>query len=527
MRNQLSFLTVATVFLLLLTYPFLGMIWHHEYPLFSLEAGAFLLLAVAGALILAGLTMLLRTWIAYALVTICLLLSFLLQFNLPFTGLLTLLLVFGLLVALLREKTPVFLVPVLLALQLGSYLDARLERAGSISSADMTPGRQDLPLVIHLVMDSLSGPDGLPRDTLGEQTRAAMLGLFADGGFTMFPKAFSRYSATVDSLYYAFNFQEGNLSPYSYNSIAHQAHQFNENRHFDRLAAGGYRIRVFQNEEMNFCRPTDPSADPCWSYTLPNLDSVRLGVGDVWTRTRLLVNTMLRRSRLVGKYQPDTFGIAVFEPRIFPQLLADIERRPRGVAYFAHVLFPHNPFAYRSDCSIDYEQPPWARFSRLKNELNVPDHVYQRRYFLYQRQAHCALQMLGYFFSDLREKGLYDDAIIIVHGDHGSMVSRRPPRANMVEYLERDDYLDTFSTLFAIKLPGGKASQVEEVLALEQLMELAAQSIEHGEAGASEIFEGLGETGESGQARDTHVYLLGSIPLRRVDIDLFEPKDDL
>ena len=54
----------------------------------------------------------------------------------------------------------------------------------------------------------------------------------------------------------------------------------------------------------------------------------------------------------------------------------------------------------------------------------------------------------------MREAGTYRDALIIVHGDHGSRINLIDPSIDVVDRMVDSDFLDAFSTLFAIRAPG-------------------------------------------------------------------------
>ena len=42
----------------------------------------------------------------------------------------------------------------------------------------------------------------------------------------------------------------------------------------------------------------------------------------------------------------------------------------------------------------------------------------------------------------------------MIHGDHGSRIEVVPPNVRFADALRYEDYVDSFSTLFAVKAPG-------------------------------------------------------------------------
>jgi hypothetical protein len=71
----------------------------------------------------------------------------------------------------------------------------------------------------------------------------------------------------------------------------------------------------------------------------------------------------------------------------------------------------------------------------------------------------------------MQAAGIYDDSIIVVHGDHGSRIAINEPTANNQHVLTTQDLVDGFSTLFAMKLPGKPGGYDKSLRSLEQLFE--------------------------------------------------------
>lgn len=514
---------LVVTFFLLFAYPFLGMLWHHAYPVLTTEVLIYFLIAGLAAFLMAMLVSHTRELIGSALIVLTLVMVLLLHFNLLLEGQLISILIGIALVVVGRDKTPKLLIPILVAMIIGVYLDALLDHRRNNDHSNEVAGNTDLPPVIHLLMDSFTGVDGMPATEQGTETSDRIRSLFSSGGFTLYPRAYSRYSSTVDSMSYAFNFSTGAVSPYTSNVVTGADHTFFENRYFDLLAEAGYRIRVYQNEDMDFCQQSNPSLDQCWTYTLPDLDSIREGVDSPLTKTKLLFNTLLRQSSvidsLVQKYQlAAPWGVSVYEPGIFRKLDQDLQRRPAGVVYFAHILFPHSPFAYQSDCGLSYESTPDERFTRMDGEIETKADLLASRFSLYLEQADCATKVLETFFETLRKSDLYDRSLIIVHGDHGSQISRLPMRAGFRDQLTVSDYRDTFSILYAMKMPQGEFSEIGDALPLESLL---AQSL--GRIQELSGIEGSGVVTNTPvtPGRTPIVFLLGTNPMENVEVDLF------
>ena len=133
-------------------------------------------------------------------------------------------------------------------------------------------------------------------------------------------------------------------------------------------------------------------------------------------------------------------------------------------------------------------------------------------------QIRCALKLLGELFDDLKGDDLYDRAAIIVHGDHGTSAFRTKPSAYTMDKLNYRDLRESFSTLFAVKLPGGTFRINEEINSLNVLMARTAGEI----TGMSADELGAGVTSED----EPFVYLIDVFPLRRAYVNMFDQPVD-
>jgi phosphoglycerol transferase MdoB-like AlkP superfamily enzyme len=114
----------------------------------------------------------------------------------------------------------------------------------------------------------------------------------------------------------------------------------------------------------------------------------------------------------------------------------------------------------------------------------------------YFEQLECLYSELDHFFKRMREAGIYDDSIIIIHGDHGSRIFINEPTDKNQHLLTTQDLVDGFSTLFAMKLPGTAARYDKALVPLEQLF-------------AKFAFEaGLTSTNVLSEQSDAYVYLI-------------------
>jgi arylsulfatase A-like enzyme len=120
--------------------------------------------------------------------------------------------------------------------------------------------------------------------------------------------------------------------------------------------------------------------------------------------------------------------------------------------HFAHLLMPHGPYVFDAGCQLRPGALKWRKNSPLYRKENTQSSR-TLRYHLYFDQVRCTTRRLQELFERMKSAGLFADALIIVHGDHGSRIFRVAPRAKNKDKLARQDLLDGFSTLFAVRSP--------------------------------------------------------------------------
>ncbi|MFC1796325.1 sulfatase-like hydrolase/transferase [Pseudomonadota bacterium] len=505
------------LFAIMMCYPLFSMLWRYEYPVLSMEVFLFLGSIFLLALLLSALSSACRPRLANIIFAIFLTLVLVLQFNLFFEGT-TILFVIALALALiLGSKFQQLAFAVFVALFIGAFIDRGLdhtrnlnELAGSKQSAVKAP-------IVHIMMDGFIGPDGLPPQDVPQEYRSEILGFFKKNDFELFNKAYSHYNNTQDSLTRAFNFTDDDENLFQKTHLLHEKLAVPENKYFEMLHRAGYTINVYQSESFDFCQAVPEAVGRCMMYNVPNLATIRDNVSSPWTRYRVLVTGLISGPNLIGLFLKKrlwllAWGVTFYEPKVIDEIVNDLNQTRSGV-YFAHLLLPHNPNVYQSDCQLDYSSDSWERFLGPGLIRNSPDSR-AVRYLRYLPQLSCALKEMGRLFARMREMGLYDDATIIVHGDHGSRISLFSPSHLNRERLTPEDYRDVFSILFAIKTPSGEYREHNEPVPLNVLMQRTAAAIT-----GDKMFE---EEGETQSEELPFIYLTGQSPLTKHEIDIFE-----
>lgn len=509
---------------LLFSYPILSFFWRHSYPVFAIESLGFF----AAVFILSALLVIVIQYahkiVSTLLVAGMVAITFALQFNMGLTEMVIVAVVVTLLHLLLDQKFFKCCLPVLAMLIVGALFDSRDSSDRIDQLAKTQSDHNGLPPIVHIILDGFIGMGGLPDYPSSALIKNEVEGFFTQYEFQLFPRAYSRYITTVDSLYSAFKFKDDKVSRYSLEIEAGENHVMKQNSVFDALQKLGYRFNIYQTDHLDFCQSHRDALDRCWNYGQPNVDSIRYAKS-IPMRIQMLAKVMLGQFDLFNSISKRRFSpqhVAIHNPNVFSNLQGDLVSRPDGNVFFAHVLLPHSPYTYLNDCSVSYGFDPMITRAGYVFEPIREEAIYETRWGLYFEQVECALNSMRKLFDEMKNVGILGRSIIVVHGDHGSMIGKYLAIFRLRDQILARDYLSDYSTLFAVKLPGGQTDHDDRILPLSFLLKEYINTVEaliSGD-GTNQAFM---QTLEGDPEELTpHVYLSSSVPLMRVDINIFD-----
>jgi len=364
------------------------------------------------------------------------------------------------------------------------------------TGVDATPS---LPVVLHIVLDEQIGVEGIPsRFDPGGGIAETMRSFYREHGFQLFGRAYSRYYESEDSISNLLNFSH-NLEPSShYHGDFDDGISMKRNAYFDEMTRRGYRLQVYQSDYMDFCwlekeeGERVAAAAACHEYALETISSIEHTPLAVREKARLILAMFSRLSFLSEEIQKSYVaasralskqGVPLPEWEVgmgrvssvsamaaFERMQEDIQNADRGSLFFAHLLLPHYPYAYDRSCELQPNMMQWWNgFAALKVPRRNNKRSRDFRYPFYLEQMLCTQQKLAALFDALKSTGHYDDAIIIVHGDHGSRIDRGPRKRGVTNPFVDRDFIDGYSTLYAIKLPGQPAAYDRRVLPIDEI----------------------------------------------------------
>lgn len=358
----------------------------------------------------------------------------------------------------------------------------------------------DLPFVLHLILDEQMGIEGLPREFDPDRTLAHRIrDDYLDRGFRVFGRTYSRYYSTSFSIPGLLNFKvaDRNDEFFSGRGFA-RGRRLESNAWFEWLQDAGYRVHVIESDYIRYFR--EPGEDQSRlghtratfpGETLAYLAPLDIPAGD---KARTILGTYVRRSfflkmfrdgyadvrrsdmgRSLGLPDWDESGrhLSVLASMEALDILeGDMAAAGPGRAFFAHLLVPHFPYAFRSDCSVRPMDGAWLDVWDLSLAPRRNDTTSRAlRYPLYLEQLECTHTRIMDLVETWSSRDWWDDALVVIHGDHGSRLDRGPPQAGIVEMMTGEDFLDAYATFFAVKRSGLRVEYDRRQLPIDHVFE--------------------------------------------------------
>ncbi len=341
---------------------------------------------------------------------------------------------------------------------------------------------QSLPRIIHLILDAHIGIEGIPSGIAsGQQMKAILKNFYQENEFMVFGGAYSHYPLTLRSVPHFLNFSD---SPYETTAEGEalfggaEPHKLFYNRYFELLARQGYTINILANSlHLDYCSESFVVIDNCIERIFSGMKLLKDSDVILADKLRVVFSHFFSlgytvkgiiyayNSRLRGVLSeygidlpPWTWGtrpllMPLTSLEIFDFLSMKIGTLPDGNFLYSHLMIPHQPYVLRGDCTLNPSPGQWKNNgdSRLKQKNTVSSR--EDRYELYFQQLTCVYRKLDALFDQMRRSGIFEDSIIILNGDHGSRITKFELREKYLDRLSKNDFVDEFSTLFAIKLP--------------------------------------------------------------------------
>jgi hypothetical protein len=382
---------------------------------------------------------------------------------------------------ILRDKLSVILVAVFGTMVIASLiLPQRSFEAVTIVEETPTvlaPAGEKPPPLLHLIIDQQIGVDGLPEEVAGTPAmRQALLDFYDDYGFRLYTGAYTHFPATLESIPDLLN---GALEPSARHFVKLRDGQVRveTNAWFEELRARGYEIEVIQSDYVDYCHGDKAPISYCYTHIASDIRAIEDLDLTNWEKTKLLLfsffdedNELLARATRVGWFGIQQLGrkagleLPDWDRRSLtlspiPSLVAmdvlgeRLERLEPGKAIFAHLLLPHDPYIFDENCKLKSDFELWMPHESALWWYQVKSDPQRRlaRYDEYYKQVTCLHRKMGALLDSLAQRGILDQATVIIHGDHGSRISMIEAITGSEHLMTPRDIIDSVSTVFAIR----------------------------------------------------------------------------
>lgn len=193
----------------------------------------------------------------------------------------------------------------------------------------------------------------------------------------------------------------------------------------ERLREAGYAVEIWQPGYIDFC---DSNCTVYQQGTFANLHQLELHEQFQVLAESFGRHLAITRGLMTSRTMPSTLNGKL----AFDEFISRARSVGRGEALIFHALLPHYPYVFSADCRINPIEE-WAR-----------THAGPDRQAKYEAQRACT--------ELLARQAFVDDAIILVHGDHGTRILDRP-LTDSIDPTE-EELRAGYGTLFALRSDG-------------------------------------------------------------------------
>jgi len=508
-KTESHFFLLSISIVSVISVPLISFISYHDYPLVSAPVGL-ILLAIFGVGVISGIAEILGAYIVSGFLLSCALTLALDYTALDFLGndgrtrLPALVLIFVAAFALnmrLRPNNFIIILVAFVAIGGAAILEGIIGISNQvpvyIGKKPEPPSGKHSRVILHLVLDEHIGLDGIPVDIEGgAETRALIEKFYLQHGFLLSSKAYSRYNDTADSISNMVNFDDSQqkwVHAAKYNSSGHI--QVTENAYFEIMHSKGYNIHVYQADYLRYCDENTSFVAYCSTYNANSIKSIEPLAIDNRSKARFIVNSFLHESYIYKRslllysewLRPALFkSVDVRLPpwpksgrrvgpipaqKLLRDITADVLNSNSNRLVYAHLLTPHYPYIYDKNCKLRTPTSSWLDRKSSEPMLAVNNRrTREVRYSNYFEQLTCLYVELSDMLLAFASADMIDRITIIIQGDHGSRIGLNDPYENVVDSLVRDDLIDHFSTLWAVKGEGIDTGIDDTVKPLDRLL---------------------------------------------------------
>jgi hypothetical protein len=277
-------------------------------------------------------------------------------------------------------------------------------------------------------------------------------------GFEQAIPAYSDNINTTHSLASVFNTQKAYLDLKAHIARVsprnRSAYSLKQNALFEKLRLQGYKIKVLQNNYLDFCKAGP--VERCDTYNIGTYGN-HLDLSAI-EKSKLILSNILERTRWKQSYEEAKVILNFYLGIEFSEYLATytinsslstlshfskfstlLDSLTNGEYLIYHALLPHNP------AILDHKCQPSSKQLYLKDRVSH-DQTSQNIYFLQQICVHSLIQHeLKSFLTS------FPESIVIIHGDHGARNTKVPAYSENTHLMSADDIKAAYETALFLK----------------------------------------------------------------------------
>jgi hypothetical protein len=335
------------------------------------------------------------------------------------------------------------------------------------------------PAVLHIMLDEHQGLEGLSlMSEDGHSARRELELAYLDAGFAVFGRAYSQHMHTVNSIPQVLNYDRRPARAATTHGV-----DVGPSEHLNAMLSKGYRLNIFQSDFAEIC--SDVRYWRCTTYDSFSLRPTLMMPMSAMERAELILSKFLMLTDLsiavnfmwnVVAVKAQQQGIQLNGFRLsnesltstiatfaaLPELGSQLSRAQPGDAFVVHLLAPHYPYVVSRDCTAA-PRDGWD-YRNAKSSL-------EKRQHLYLEQVRCVTRKTLELVDRFRSSPAGKDGSVVIHGDHGSRITRIDPQASSVGKYSDADMIAAFSTIFAVQTPAGAGTIVEDPQPVAALFE--------------------------------------------------------
>lgn len=363
-----------------------------------------------------------------------------------------------------------------------------LSNSGGWIRETKSPGSTPAPpsnksAVLHLILDEHLGVEGFREaDPDSQLLKHELRSTYAKAGFVVYGGAYSSHAHTINAIPYILSYGRHRGLPKIGDGV-----DAGHSDYLEDLTHKGFRLTVLQSDYADLC--TDNSTFRCITYDSSSLRPTLSVPLDTFDRAKLIAWKFLALSHLfraatlkVGELgilagfdgealvlqvdsAPRTSTVASLDALEF--LSNELGQATPGDAFVAHLLAPHHPYLVDSNCKY-LPRADWGY-------LQVPKSTETRRR-LYRGQVRCTTKRVLRAIEAFDRSKAGKNAIVIIHGDHGSRISAIAANEQNYGRFGDEDLIAWFSTFFAVRIPNLDPSYVADRQPASSLLKALADS---------------------------------------------------